>query len=566
FGMYALYNNTGAYSNGFGMYALQYNNWPNAIKIGHQSTPYFLVNSATDKSFAYADIDGTAHTITYSSAHGFGTVGGKINLKFTLIAGTAPTGLVNGTVYQFTVTSTTVLTYASIISQGSVDFEGKLTNSADITNSIAIGYNVNASKANQVVLGNSNIVETLLNGNIGIQLTSPTSKIHLAAGSVTANTAPLGFTSGALLTVPVPGKVEFLADAWYGTITTGAERKQFAFTSDITAAAHDPVTLGTANGLSLSIQELSLGLASPSITGALSSNDWNTFNTKVGGSGTANYIPKFTGSGTIGNSIIYQLGDSVGIGIETPTAKLAVNGTFVAGDFLDYIGSNLSTKLEVGNNAISLLGAGGSEHIYIGDVDNVGNGNYIDFDQAGYFKIKQPMTAWTYDRSSMFDPNVFFHMKGSLDVYDELGVNIFILENPSSALNGLQAWSPAIQYRGYGYKTNAPAGSQPVDFRSYVITEQGTANPTGYLKFESRVNNGVYANPVVFTTKGGIESMTAKFTTGAGLNYVAVSDAAGLLTWTDPATVLASYVPTSRTLTLSGSGAITIDPSTAVDL
>jgi hypothetical protein len=47
-----------------------------------------------------------------------------------------------------------------------------------------------------------------------------------------------------------------------------------------TAARHNVVTLGTANGLSLSTQALSLGLSSASATGALSSTDWNTFNNK----------------------------------------------------------------------------------------------------------------------------------------------------------------------------------------------------------------------------------------------------------------------------------------------
>ena len=41
--------------------------------------------------------------------------------------------------------------------------------------------------------------------------------------------------------------------------------------------------MGTANGLSLSTQELSLGLASASANGALSSTDWSTFNNKAAG-------------------------------------------------------------------------------------------------------------------------------------------------------------------------------------------------------------------------------------------------------------------------------------------
>jgi hypothetical protein len=47
-----------------------------------------------------------------------------------------------------------------------------------------------------------------------------------------------------------------------------------------TAARHAAVTIGTANGLSLSTQALSLAAASTSATGALTSTDWNTFNGK----------------------------------------------------------------------------------------------------------------------------------------------------------------------------------------------------------------------------------------------------------------------------------------------
>jgi len=48
----------------------------------------------------------------------------------------------------------------------------------------------------------------------------------------------------------------------------------------LTSQLHDAVTIGTANGLSLSTQVLSLGLASSSANGALSSTDWTTFNGK----------------------------------------------------------------------------------------------------------------------------------------------------------------------------------------------------------------------------------------------------------------------------------------------
>ena len=61
------------------------------------------------------------------------------------------------------------------------------------------------------------------------------------------------------------------------------------------------VTIGTANGLSLSGQALSLGLASGSANGALSSTDWTTFNNKqaAGNYVTTDTTQTITGQKTI---------------------------------------------------------------------------------------------------------------------------------------------------------------------------------------------------------------------------------------------------------------------------
>ena len=81
------------------------------------------------------------------------------------------------------------------------------------------------------------------------------------------------------------------------------------------SSVHNPVTIGTANGLSLSTQQISLGLASSGVTGALSGTDWNTFNNKqpaITGL-TTNCLSKWNGSG-FGNSLVSDDGTTVNIG------------------------------------------------------------------------------------------------------------------------------------------------------------------------------------------------------------------------------------------------------------
>jgi len=69
-----------------------------------------------------------------------------------------------------------------------------------------------------------------------------------------------------------------------------------------------------------------LSPASSTVNGYLSSTDWITFNSKANASGTTNYVSKFTGASTLGNSLIFDNGTNVGIGTTNPTsAKLVLN-------------------------------------------------------------------------------------------------------------------------------------------------------------------------------------------------------------------------------------------------
>ena len=96
------------------------------------------------------------------------------------------------------------------------------------TNNYGISSAV-SSGSNKYNIYASGTAQNYFAGDVGIGQTSPTAVLHLKAGTATASTAPLKFTSGTLNTTAEAGAVEFLTDAFYGTITTGATRKTFAF-------------------------------------------------------------------------------------------------------------------------------------------------------------------------------------------------------------------------------------------------------------------------------------------------------------------------------------------------
>ena len=124
------------------------------------------------------------------------------------------------------------------------------------------------------------------------------------------------------------------------------------------------LTLGTtgtdlsssiATGTTTPVITLNVPTASAANRGALSSTDWSAFNSKIGGSGTINYLSKFTAASTLGNSQVQDNGTGVGIGVSplagyklyvvSPTYVLSSNTTIPSitgentGDFTGtYIG------------------------------------------------------------------------------------------------------------------------------------------------------------------------------------------------------------------------------------
>lgn len=76
--------------------------------------------------------------------------------------------------------------------------------------------------------------------------TAPTARIHIAAGSASANSAPIKLTSGTVMTTAETGAFEFTTDDLFFTITTGTARKNIALWDTLGTSGRVP--FATTNG------------------------------------------------------------------------------------------------------------------------------------------------------------------------------------------------------------------------------------------------------------------------------------------------------------------------------
>jgi len=124
-------------------------------------------------------------------------------------------------------------------------------------------------------------------------------------------------------------------------------------------------TTGTDFNISsvLDTHTFNLPTASATNRGALSSANWSTFNGKIGGTGTTNYIPKFNGTSSLTNSTIFEDAGGVAIGTNFSVAPFLfyVNGGIGAAGNSTITGNLTASQFIVpGGTSSQFLKANGS--------------------------------------------------------------------------------------------------------------------------------------------------------------------------------------------------------------
>ncbi len=144
-------------------------------------------------------------------------------------------------------------------------------------------------------------------GNVGIGTTSPGQKLDVSGGNIR--------TTGQLISTVASGTAPLSVSS--NTKVANLNADLLDGYSAGNASGNIPLSNGTAN----------TNLNADMIDGQHYSSAWPNPSNMVTGSGTSNYLSKWTGTYTQGNSLIYDNGTNVGIGTTSPSQKLHVAGS-----------------------------------------------------------------------------------------------------------------------------------------------------------------------------------------------------------------------------------------------
>jgi hypothetical protein len=280
------------------------------------------------------------------------------NKSIATILGYTPQAQLNGT--GFVKASGTTITYDNSTYVTTDTFQN-----ISASKTFAVGFNIaSAGGTNQIsVFANTN---SLFSGSGGSNVFGFNSANNIYFGKGLDNGGVLSWNNSAVRYYTLPdatGTIALVGGSGVGTVTsvglsapTGFSVSGSPVTSSGTLAlsfasgyslptdtkqsnwdtAYNSRIVSVVAPLTFSLNTLGITQATGSSNGYLSSADWTTFNNKqsaltnpVTGTGTTNYLPKFTGTSTIGDSIAQDNGSRILINTGTTNQNTTINASKV---------------------------------------------------------------------------------------------------------------------------------------------------------------------------------------------------------------------------------------------
>jgi hypothetical protein len=298
-----------------------------------------------------------------------------------------------------------------------------------------------------------------------------------------------------------------------------------ALTSDLTGGTVTSVaalTIGT-SGTDLSstvatstttpVITLNVPTASATNRGALSSADWTTFNNKqsaltnpVTGTGTTNYLPKFTGASTIGNSLIQDNGSSVSIGT-SPSAYASSLLVYATGNQTDEV-----SAMSIGNVTSNTM------RMYFG----VNNNNT-------YTYIGSVLSGQAY-KPLVLQPNGSSVLIGTTT---DLGYKLDVNGTGRFTSNLL---AQKVQVGTAASINDATGVGNTLQFANYSAGVFVTGSADSYIYKTSGVFGGLSAQTLIFQTRSDVAGGGFAFVAGSTPSAVATISNTGAATFSSSVT------------------------------
>jgi hypothetical protein len=287
---------------------------------------------------------------------------------------------------------------------------------------------------------------------------------------VTGVTAGTGLTGGTISTTGTVavdfGVVAPLANPTF-TGTVGGITKSMVGLGNVdnTSDANKPVSTATQTALNLKFNTADTTLLN--LTSRFAAKQ-NTLTNPVTGTGTTNTLPLFTGTSTLGNSVIQESSGNIGIGV-APTSNLELaKGKFITlnssgSPFQDSSGIML---YEVGTKTANDINFG-AKIMYNGDSDN--------------FEIKMK----NFNGTTLFNPPVSIsipRVTGNVNIGTSLAVTGAITEGGNNVLTNLDTVSLSNRIDAKLNKTDTASLSSRIDLK---------LNKTDTASLSSRIDSKV---------------------------------------------------------------------------